>query len=262
MRNYSISVFFFWQHVHYHSGGLRINPNLYKCGKVCLSLLNTWEGRQDEKWVPGKSTMLQVLVSIQGLILNTEPYFNEPGYERLSGTKAGDKESSEYSEKTFIYSLQTMVYSMRRPPKVRSIYFVYSFFSTRLNILCWIFGLILQNFEALVIGHFCKHARDILLACKAYLDGAQVGSLVNGVVQNGDNGDKSCSKNFKARLSGFMTTLVNTFIQIGAKDCEEFLPLAPKKREWDGGYCCSWGRRFWQLGGGWKNCNFSIFVEF
>ncbi|KAF2605827.1 hypothetical protein F2Q68_00043670, partial [Brassica cretica] len=28
--------------VHYHSGGLRINPNLYNCGKVCLSLLGTW----------------------------------------------------------------------------------------------------------------------------------------------------------------------------------------------------------------------------
>ncbi|GJW13344.1 putative ubiquitin-conjugating enzyme E2, partial [Tanacetum coccineum] len=41
--------------VHYHSGGLCINPNLNNCGEVCLSLL----------WIPGTSTMLQVLVSIQ-----------------------------------------------------------------------------------------------------------------------------------------------------------------------------------------------------
>ncbi|KAI5385317.1 hypothetical protein KIW84_072062 [Lathyrus oleraceus] len=32
--------------VHYHSGGLRLNPNLYQCGKVCLSLLGTWHVRR------------------------------------------------------------------------------------------------------------------------------------------------------------------------------------------------------------------------
>ncbi|MBD4020678.1 hypothetical protein GUI04_17110, partial [Xanthomonas citri pv. citri] len=51
--------------VYYYSGGLRLNPNLYDCGKVCLSLLNTWTGKGNEKWMPKKSTMLQVLVSIQ-----------------------------------------------------------------------------------------------------------------------------------------------------------------------------------------------------
>ena len=25
---------------------IRFNPNLYKCGKVCVSLLNTWRGDQ------------------------------------------------------------------------------------------------------------------------------------------------------------------------------------------------------------------------
>ncbi|KAJ6416596.1 hypothetical protein OIU84_002456, partial [Salix udensis] len=30
--------------VHYRSGGLRVNPNLYESGKICLSLLNTWTG--------------------------------------------------------------------------------------------------------------------------------------------------------------------------------------------------------------------------
>uniref|UniRef100_A0A0E0FJ47 UBC core domain-containing protein n=1 Tax=Oryza nivara TaxID=4536 RepID=A0A0E0FJ47_ORYNI len=41
--------------VHYHSGGLRLNPNLYESGKVCLSLLNTWWGTGCEKW--GKTMM-------------------------------------------------------------------------------------------------------------------------------------------------------------------------------------------------------------
>ncbi|CAO2170989.1 unnamed protein product [Urochloa humidicola] len=76
--------------VSYRSGGLRLNPNLYECGKVCLSLLNTWAGAACEKWNPSDSTMLQVLVSIQALVLNAKPYFNEPG---------------------------TMQYSLRNPPK-------------------------------------------------------------------------------------------------------------------------------------------------
>ncbi|KAK4420359.1 putative ubiquitin-conjugating enzyme E2 26 [Sesamum alatum] len=189
-------------HVHYHSGGLRINPNLYNCGKVCLSLLNTWSGSQKEKWIPGVSTMLQVLVSIQGLILNAKPYFNEPGYANLSGSISGEKKSLEYNERTFIYSLQTMVYNMRRPPKY---------------------------FEDFVVGHFCKHSRDILVSCKAYLDGAQVGCLAEGGVQDVDEGDKSCSQQFKGNLAEFVPILVNRFLEIGAKDCQEFMSLAQKE---------------------------------
>merc|ERR1711865_248333 len=57
------------------SFGRQMNPNLYDSGKVCLSLLNTWHGRTEQMWTPGKSTLLQVLVSIQSLILVPEPYF-------------------------------------------------------------------------------------------------------------------------------------------------------------------------------------------
>lgn len=107
-----------FQLVHYHSGGLRLNPNLYNCGKVCLSLLNTWSGSRKEKWIPGTSTMLQVLVSVQGLILNARPYFNEPGHVNLYGKRDGEQRSLQYNESTFILSLKTMVYNIRRPPKV------------------------------------------------------------------------------------------------------------------------------------------------
>lgn len=62
----------------------RLNPNLYENGKVCISLLGTWAGRGSEVWGPG-STLLQVIVSIQGLILVAEPYFNEAGYEKQKG---------------------------------------------------------------------------------------------------------------------------------------------------------------------------------
>ncbi|XP_068681369.1 baculoviral IAP repeat-containing protein 6-like isoform X1 [Montipora foliosa] len=75
---------------------IRFNPNLYNDGKVCLSILNTWHGRPEEKWNPQNSSFLQVLVSIQSLILVHEPYFNEPGYERSRGTPAGQQNSREY----------------------------------------------------------------------------------------------------------------------------------------------------------------------
>jgi baculoviral IAP repeat-containing protein 6 len=39
----------------------RFNPNLYSCGKVCLSLLGTWHGgAKTEGWNRATSTMLQV----------------------------------------------------------------------------------------------------------------------------------------------------------------------------------------------------------
>ncbi|KAH9486335.1 Baculoviral IAP repeat-containing protein 6 [Psilocybe cubensis] len=60
-------------------GSVRFNPNLYNDGKVCLSLLGTWPGRPEEQWSP-KSTLLQVLVSIQSMILIDAPYYNEPGH--------------------------------------------------------------------------------------------------------------------------------------------------------------------------------------
>ncbi|WRX29723.1 Ubiquitin-conjugating enzyme E2 - like 10 [Theobroma cacao] len=185
-------------HVYYHSGGLRLNPNLYSCGKVCLSLLNTWSGNKNEKWIPGMSTMLQVLVSIQALILNQKPYFNEPGWAHHCGTPKGESLSRQYNEETFILSLKTMTYSMRRPPK---------------------------HFEDFVVGHFYKRAHDILVACKAYMDGAQVGCLVKGGVQDVDEGDKSCSQKFKDSVAGCVNMLVKEFTVLGAKDCEKFLTV-------------------------------------
>ncbi|VDK65181.1 unnamed protein product [Anisakis simplex] len=46
------------------AGNVRFNPNLYNDGKICLSILGTWEGRPEEKWNPYCS-LLQVLISIQ-----------------------------------------------------------------------------------------------------------------------------------------------------------------------------------------------------
>lgn len=53
---------------------IRFNPNLYKCGKVCISLLNTWRG---EQWTSCQS-ISTVLLTLCTLLCN-EPLLNEPG---------------------------------------------------------------------------------------------------------------------------------------------------------------------------------------
>jgi ubiquitin-conjugating enzyme E2 Z len=54
--------------------GIRFNPNLYVCGKVCVSLLNTWRGDQ---WTSCQ-TISTVLLTLCTL-LNETPLLNEPG---------------------------------------------------------------------------------------------------------------------------------------------------------------------------------------
>ena len=106
------------QSVHYNSGGLRVNPNLYESGKVCLSLLNTWTGTGSEAWNSGSSTILQVLLSLQALVLNEKPYFNEAGYDKQIGRADGEKNSVSYNENAFLVTCKSMLYLLRKPPKV------------------------------------------------------------------------------------------------------------------------------------------------
>lgn len=61
-------------------GKIRFNPNLYTNGKVCLSIINTWNG---PGWVP-TLTLDKVLITIQSMILNNYPLKNEPGLEDSS----------------------------------------------------------------------------------------------------------------------------------------------------------------------------------
>ncbi|XP_071730141.1 probable ubiquitin-conjugating enzyme E2 26 [Rutidosis leptorrhynchoides] len=177
--------------VHYHSGGLHINPNLYEDGKVCLSLLNTWIGTPNEKWTPGVSTMLQVLVSIQGMILNAKPFFNEPGYADSGGSDYAENRSMRYNESTLVLSLKTMVYTMKKPPK---------------------------HFEDLVIGHFHDHAHAILTRCKGNMEGVGVGCAVD------DEVNKTGSGRFKNDVRSYMKTLVGAFKEIGVENVDEFIP--------------------------------------
>jgi len=61
-------------HNHTKSKRVRMNPNLYENGRVCLSLLNTWAG---EPWSACQS-IRSVLLSLV-TVLNEKPLLNEPG---------------------------------------------------------------------------------------------------------------------------------------------------------------------------------------
>ena len=115
---------------------VRFNPNLYANGKVCLSLLGTWSGSEEEKWNSKTSTFLQVLVSIQSLILVDEPYFNEPGFERLINTPEGTKSSNNYNENIQLHTFKwAIINQINNPPK---------------------------GFENIIKEHFSRKKNDIL----------------------------------------------------------------------------------------------------
>jgi ubiquitin-protein ligase len=99
-------------------GAVRFNPNLYNCGKVCLSILGTWGGGVGEGWMPKTSTMLQVAVSIQSLIFVEQPFFNEPSYESTMHTPEGQKQSEAYSQPFLHDTLRWAVLDqLQNPPK-------------------------------------------------------------------------------------------------------------------------------------------------
>ncbi|KAJ9454751.1 putative ubiquitin-conjugating enzyme E2 38 [Diplonema papillatum] len=99
------------------SYGLRLNPNLYADGHICLSLIGTWTGYDEcERWGP-QSTLLQVFISIQALVLTKEPYYNEAGYHNHLGTDEGRHNSKAYNEQTYLLSLRYLTSLLQHPPK-------------------------------------------------------------------------------------------------------------------------------------------------
>tara|TARA_Y200000002_G_C22660971_1_gene655711 strand:- start:450 stop:1157 length:708 start_codon:yes stop_codon:yes gene_type:complete len=81
------------------NGNVRFHPNLYKCGKVCLSILNTWHG---PGWT-SVQTLSSVLLSIQS-VMNEHPIQNEPGWETEEGVK-----SKEFNNVVSYYNIETSI---------------------------------------------------------------------------------------------------------------------------------------------------------
>ena len=86
--------------VNYCTNGnkIRFNPNLYTCGKVCVSILNTWRGDQ---WTSCQ-TISTVLLSLCTLLCK-DPLLNEPG------VTASHRDNSNYTEIIEYSNLQIAV---------------------------------------------------------------------------------------------------------------------------------------------------------
>ncbi|XVF66099.1 hypothetical protein PTKIN_Ptkin10aG0007100 [Pterospermum kingtungense] len=196
--------------LHYRSFGLWINPNLYPDGKVCLSLINTWVGETFQKWNPKCTTVLQLLVSVQALVLNEKPFYNEPVINGiLPGTTIKEQLSVAYNRDVFVMSCKTMLFLMKKLPR---------------------------NFEEFVSGHFRERGSSVLLACTYYVNGrVQVGYFKN----HGSNGSSSgtgsfkVSKKFKGSLKRLYPELAAEFYKAGASlgNSLEQLDVEEKKKK-------------------------------
>ena len=82
-------------------GITRFNPNLYRNGKVCISVLNTWRG---EQWTSCQniSTILLTLVTI----FNENPLLNEPGINK------NHADFKVYNEIIAYKNIETAIYNI------------------------------------------------------------------------------------------------------------------------------------------------------
>ena len=79
-----------------NDGVTRFNPNLYKNGNVCISILNTWAG---EKW-SSCQTISSVLIALCS-VLNKYPFENEPGQDKNSKSFNSYHKTIEYKNIDF-----------------------------------------------------------------------------------------------------------------------------------------------------------------
>lgn len=88
---------------HTHDGVTRFHPNLYRNGKVCLSLLNTWKG---EQWT-STQTIRSILLTLIS-IFNNNPLINEPGFSKHNIYCEPYRQSIEFANyKTAILNILT-----------------------------------------------------------------------------------------------------------------------------------------------------------
>ncbi|EEP76540.1 conserved hypothetical protein [Uncinocarpus reesii 1704] len=85
-----------------NGGRCRFNPNIYACGKVCL----TWRGESGEQWSSAQG-LESILISIQSL-MSANPYENEPGYEDAKGEN-DLKSIPKYIEKIYHETIRISV---------------------------------------------------------------------------------------------------------------------------------------------------------
>ena len=84
-----------------NDGMTRFNPNLYKNGKVCVSVLNTWHGPQ---WTSCQS-IRSVLLTLITLFIDN-PLLNEPGF------RVDNKQCKPYRDIIEYMNYKTAIHGM------------------------------------------------------------------------------------------------------------------------------------------------------
>ncbi|XP_026409991.1 putative ubiquitin-conjugating enzyme E2 38 [Papaver somniferum] len=142
---------------------------------------------KSKKRNPSQSTILQVLVSIQALVLNAEPFNNLPGFESFANSSSWFKKRSVH-EDICIKNCKTMVSVLKKQP---------------------------QSFEKFVSQHFCDRASTILVAVNAYINGqAEIGGPIT--ITAATKTTSLASFSFKAQAGFVYPRLVDSFIKNGS----------------------------------------------
>lgn len=158
---------------------IRFNPNLYANGYICLSLLGTWSGDNIEKWNNKSSNILQILLSIQSIVMSDGVYFNEPGYATDKNSKTNIALNLGYSN---IVKYANVKYAMNEQIKKMP-----------------------KGFEDIIRTHFVFKKEDILKNCYKWLEESKTLTLTpdyGGLVSSHNNllaskfrSDKNCYSN-------------------------------------------------------------------
>ena len=95
-----------------NDGMTRFNPNFYRNGKVCLSILNTWAG---DSWSACQS-LSSILLTLR-TTMNEEPLLNEPGINKIIHQNYIDRynEIITYQNINFAIHFQLVMYQSFLP---------------------------------------------------------------------------------------------------------------------------------------------------
>jgi hypothetical protein len=174
-----------------------------------LSLLGTWRGNATENWDPKISTILQVLMSTQAIIMSEEIYFNEPGFEGEAGTPDGERKNEGYSNIIkYCNAKYAMLDQIKNPPK---------------------------GFETVVRRHFYLKKDEIMKDLKKWIEEAKENeALYTGLVS--DHNYNWCNKfkvkgTYEKMLTDLVDELEKEFAKLPEPSGQDLLPAQKKSKK-------------------------------
>lgn len=119
----------------------RFHPNLYRCGKVCLSILNTWKG---ESWTSCQN-IKSILLTIAS-IMDKTPFLHEPGVKETHREFKDYHEVVKYKNFYILEGLISQSIELRGP--------LYSFYSIMKKEFLKNYEKIIKRIEKLEQGEY------------------------------------------------------------------------------------------------------------